>query len=926
MRGSIVVMGVPRLTVRTSPFLAALLMVTATWGLSGEQDTRVSQPASADAGVYAYAYRNWNRANNGKDGTMGAGWHPLGGEKRAYLRFDIIGVTPAQVQRAVLRLYHDQTGGGVGLRLGVHKVTSPWEEGTGTYHSGYTEPSANAGELSWAQQPSFDPTPVDVLVPSQPGSHWLEFDVTGLVRGWAAGEPNCGVVVKAQGLLDSNVPESMYNFLTREHVGQKPPHLAMVLVSPSNTAATPATAGVGPGSAPATSPPDSRTEYQVYIAAYNTLTALMAQGKGDTPEAREAYQQYVKAKEIYEASVKGGTGGITSPTPAPSPSGTSATSPLMLTDADLPPGLKVDPTGNRVDEFGTVQQKLMVGSAPTHVIDVNISTWGPAADGYFNRKHGMIYTGEFEQVPVKIGEMSLYAEQKAGCGKQLVMKTGGRMVEMQRWPAGTLTQAGDPITRDTFLAIARRYESKTGGKGVAATADNPNQFTFGTWVWPVQLKDGRLMVRGPGHSRWGESWVPVADGVSSYTGTGTAHGPVVLWTRDGNLWDIVMLHYTTGARRNPRHFDTPTFIERTGRFGVILRVANKYYDYSWGHLREMFVSGGAIAPAPTTRKEPGWLASKSYKEDQGSPVTDPNADPGEDDEPAWFEDDDWEKLGDEDDPVAVSAKQFSVSEPQALAWLADDPPDIGIRAEGHTGDEMIPMQADVLVLDYGERVPISLIRKTTVETFQARFGTEGGCRIVGGNILEASTAGIAAVGITEFTVSYVDDDGKPQQETFDEEFWGGGVQPLQLVYVNPPLTPGPAWPATGDDDPLLVIRPYHQTKDNLVAGAVIEIRGVDGQSHLMVDTSDLDELQSTWKDEGWQQAAHLGGVYVFELRQLRWFTPGRYQIHVYKRTAAVGTDLHLAHETFITLPPAGPMWWLNLPMQTTNSAFPGRVK
>lgn len=540
----------------------------------------------------------------------------------------------------------------------------------------------------------------------------------------------------------------------------------------------------------------------------------------------------------------------------------------------------------------------------------------------------MIYTGEFEQIPVRIGEMSLVAEQKAGCGKQLIMKSGGRMVEMLRWPSGTLTQAGDPITREKFLAIARGYEVRTGGKGVAATADNPAQFKFGTWVWPVQLKDGRLMVRGPGHSRWGETWVTVADGVSSYTGTGTSHGPVVLWTRNGNQWDIVMLHYTTGARRNPRHFDTPTFIERAGRFGVILRVANTYYDYSWGQLREMFVSGGTIAPAPTNRKEPAWLASKTYKDDPASPVTNPDDDPDEDEDPGWFQDDDWENLGDEGDPLSVSTKQFSISDPlpRALAWLDDSPLPIGIRAEGHTGDEMMPLHPDVLVLDYGERVPISLVRTKTGEKLRAKFGTEGGCRIVGGDVLEASTVGIAGVGITEFTVDYVDDDGTPQQETFDEEFWGGGLAPLQMVYVNPPLTPASGWPAIGDDEPILVIRPYHQAKDDLIAGAVIEIRGVDGQSHLMVDTSDFEELQSTWKDQSLQEAAHLGGVYVFQLRQLRWFTPGRYQIYVYKRTERVGTDLHLERETFITLPPAGEMWWLNLPMRTTNTAFPGRVR
>ncbi|MFH1588570.1 MAG: hypothetical protein ABIA76_04505 [Candidatus Diapherotrites archaeon] len=45
--------------------------------------------------------------------------------------------------------------------------------------------------------------------------------------------------------------------------------------------------------------------YQKYIAAYNKLTELMAQGKGDTPEAQQAYQEYKEAKENYEQIAKG---------------------------------------------------------------------------------------------------------------------------------------------------------------------------------------------------------------------------------------------------------------------------------------------------------------------------------------------------------------------------------------------------------------------------------------------------------------------------------------------------------------------------------------------------------------------------------------------------------------------------------------------
>jgi hypothetical protein len=39
--------------------------------------------------------------------------------------------------------------------------------------------------------------------------------------------------------------------------------------------------------------------------AYNRLTSLMAAGKGDTPEAQQAYKEYKKARDRYEKLYKG---------------------------------------------------------------------------------------------------------------------------------------------------------------------------------------------------------------------------------------------------------------------------------------------------------------------------------------------------------------------------------------------------------------------------------------------------------------------------------------------------------------------------------------------------------------------------------------------------------------------------------------------
>ncbi|MBN1197476.1 MAG: hypothetical protein JXA62_08730, partial [Candidatus Aminicenantes bacterium] len=73
----------------------------------------------ADGEVYAFSYRNWNWANAGKSMNMGAGWHPAGGEKRAYLRFEL----PSDVDagHAVLKLYQNHSAGPV-HELGVYRV------------------------------------------------------------------------------------------------------------------------------------------------------------------------------------------------------------------------------------------------------------------------------------------------------------------------------------------------------------------------------------------------------------------------------------------------------------------------------------------------------------------------------------------------------------------------------------------------------------------------------------------------------------------------------------------------------------------------------------------------------------------------------------------------------------------------------------
>lgn len=170
----------------------------------------------ADAYVYAYSYRNWNQSNWGAYVSLSSGWNPTGGETRTYIRFDLSGIDPGRFGRATLRLYHSNTGGDNFLSLGVHRVTGTWGEGTGTYHSGETERTAAAGEISWVRQPSFDPNPVTQFNPGAGRGKMIEVDITPLVEAWLSGAPNNGLLVKASGSFSGSTPESVYSFCSRE--------------------------------------------------------------------------------------------------------------------------------------------------------------------------------------------------------------------------------------------------------------------------------------------------------------------------------------------------------------------------------------------------------------------------------------------------------------------------------------------------------------------------------------------------------------------------------------------------------------------------------------------------------------------------------------------------------------------------------------
>lgn len=167
----------------------------------------------ADSHVYAYSYLGWNKANWGKYEFIGAGWNPTGGEKRAFLKFAFPGIKSNSVKKATLRLYHNHTGGGNAVDLGVYRVMSPWIEGRGTI-----KPATPAmpGEITWVNQPKIDQYPVVYFNPGKGVNKWVEIDVTPLVKSWLNGIPNHGMVIKGGENL-AGKPESQYGFYSREY-------------------------------------------------------------------------------------------------------------------------------------------------------------------------------------------------------------------------------------------------------------------------------------------------------------------------------------------------------------------------------------------------------------------------------------------------------------------------------------------------------------------------------------------------------------------------------------------------------------------------------------------------------------------------------------------------------------------------------------
>jgi len=120
--------------------------------------------------------------------------------RRGLLQFDLSAVSHRAIRSATLSVYETETLRGSGV-VGVHRVTTPWTEGSGINTctgDGATWLTTGLGP-SWLAPGGDFTTPDIATVAKQAGDApgWDSFDVTSLVRGWV-GEayPNDGLMLK----------------------------------------------------------------------------------------------------------------------------------------------------------------------------------------------------------------------------------------------------------------------------------------------------------------------------------------------------------------------------------------------------------------------------------------------------------------------------------------------------------------------------------------------------------------------------------------------------------------------------------------------------------------------------------------------------------------------------------------------------------
>lgn len=160
-----------------------------------------------DVDVYQYRYRNWQNANWGQWGSISIGslvQNIPDTRRRILIWFDpsVLTERVPHIERVEFCMKTQGLRTDPDNPIRLFRVTEPWNEGLGTYHTGQVEPNAPANMTNWNQQPSWDANRVwarQRLVHEGDVQIWV-WDITELVREWlAVTHGNFGFVLVGEG-------------------------------------------------------------------------------------------------------------------------------------------------------------------------------------------------------------------------------------------------------------------------------------------------------------------------------------------------------------------------------------------------------------------------------------------------------------------------------------------------------------------------------------------------------------------------------------------------------------------------------------------------------------------------------------------------------------------------------------------------------
>jgi predicted phosphodiesterase len=183
--------------------LATFAVVVGPWLTAGADASVVTLqpgPEGKDSTVWydsAFsAHADWNFGVADYMSVQADPYHNV--RRHGFLQFDLSGVSvvPEYLTSASLSLlsstYYLNADTGANVGIGLYRVTEDWNEGRGT---GWNDPGQE-GEITWNNQPSFDPTPVATInVPNSQDAGNAGF--VNLVKDWLSGStPNYGLMVR----------------------------------------------------------------------------------------------------------------------------------------------------------------------------------------------------------------------------------------------------------------------------------------------------------------------------------------------------------------------------------------------------------------------------------------------------------------------------------------------------------------------------------------------------------------------------------------------------------------------------------------------------------------------------------------------------------------------------------------------------------